>query len=79
MVDLQQHGPRVILNVIRMMTSMTPIPIAVLSLGMDPTIPMRSIKNPMSPIPVRYMGRRPMRPITDISFDHTVILKTHAT
>jgi len=45
---------------------MTPIPIAVLSLGMDPTIPMRSMKKPIAPIPARYNGRRPIRPITEI-------------
>jgi hypothetical protein len=64
MANLQQHGPRVILKVIRMITSMTPIPMAVLSLGIDPTIPMRSMKKPIRPIPVRYKGRRPTRPMT---------------
>jgi hypothetical protein len=60
----QQHGPNDNLKQILIMTSMTPIPIAVLSLGMDPTIPMRSMKKPIAPIPARYNGRRPIRPMT---------------
>lgn len=65
--SLQQQGPRVILKVIRIMTNMTPIPIAVLSLGIEPTIPMRSMKKPIKAIPVRYRGLRPTRPMTFVS------------
>lgn len=67
LTNVQQQGPRVTLKVIRMMTSMTPIAIAVLPVGMEPMIPMMSMKKPIAAIPVRYNGLRPTLPMSHMA------------